>query len=290
MDAVFDYFRLWLSKADGGRCAVIRWPHDPDTGISVFFLLSKILDFFVTPLAWILLLLSLSFIFRSRPKLQFRLRCAGLLLLLLFTNPWLVTRVLSCWEIPAINAAAIRQPYDVGVVMGGSMRYYDPAINRVVYSSSVDRLLQALQLYHDGKIRKILLSGGSGFVNYQEWKESGLIARVLLKSGVKEADILLENSSRNTYENALNTAVLLRDGRYGHRFLLITSAFHMRRSQLCFEKAGLKIDPFSADVRSAVHIHTLDRLIQPDADCLVQWDMLLHEWVGILMYKWMGYC
>lgn len=256
----------------------------------MFFVLSKILDFFVTPLAWILLLLLLSFFFRSRQKLQVRLRYAGLLLLLVFTNPWLVTRVLSWWEIPAINAAAIQQPYDVGVVMGGSMRYYDPAVNRVVYSSSVDRLLQALQLYHDGKIRKILLSGGSGFVNYQEWKESGLIARVLLKSGVKEEDILLENSSRNTYENAVHTAALLRGGTYGRRVLLITSAFHMRRSLLCFKKAGLKVDPFSADVRSAVHIHTLDRFIQPDADCLVQWDMLLHEWVGILMYKWMGYC
>jgi len=256
----------------------------------VFFVLSKILDFFVTPLAWIIVLLILSFILREKKKTQHRLRITSLVLLLIFTNPWLVSRVIWWWEVPAVKSEQIDKPYDVGVVLGGSMRYYDPSVNRVVYSSSVDRLLQALQLYHDGKIRKILLSGGSGFVNYQDWKESGLIAKVLLKSGVKEDDIILENGSRNTYENAVNSVALLRSGDYGSRVLLITSAFHMRRSLMCFEKTGFKVDPFSVDLRSAIHINTLDRYIQPDAECMVQWDMLIHEWVGILMYKMMGYC
>lgn len=212
------------------------------------------------------------------------------MILLIFSNPWIITQVIYAWEVPARKSETMKEPYDVGIVLGGSMRYYDPDLNRVVYSSSVDRLLQALQLYHDGKIRKILLSGGSGFVNFQEWKESGLIAKVLLKSGVPEEDILLENHSRNTYENAVQSAEMLRVGKYGQRFLLITSAFHMRRSLLCFEKAKLKVDPFSVDLRSAIHIKTLDRIIQPDAECFVQWDLLIHEWVGIVMYKLMGYC
>ena len=65
---------------------------------------------------------------------------------------------MSAWEVPAINAQKISDPYDVGIVLGGSMRYYDQSVDRVVYSSSVDRLLQALQLYHDKKIKKILPS------------------------------------------------------------------------------------------------------------------------------------
>jgi uncharacterized SAM-binding protein YcdF (DUF218 family) len=144
-------------------------------------------------------------------------------------------------------------------------------------------------LYHDKKIKKILLSGGSGFVNFQDWKESGLIASVLLKSGVPEVDIILENGSRNTYENATLSNNILKDKKYGSRFLLITSAFHMRRSLLCFEKVNLKVEPFSVDTRSANYINTLDKIIQPDAECLTQWDLLLHEWIGILMYRVMGY-
>ena len=212
-----------------------------------------------------------------------------LLLLLIFTNPWIVTKFLRVWEVPAYNAKTINTPYDVGIVMGGSMRYYDTNAGRVVYSSSVDRLLQALELYHDGHIRKILLTGGSGFVNFQDWKESGLIAKVLLKSGVKPEDIILENNSRNTYENAIMTVPILKAGNYGSRYLLITSATHMRRSLACFKKAGLNPDVFPVDVRSGVRMYTLDKIIQPDGDNLASWDSLIHEWVGMLMYKMMGY-
>ncbi len=255
----------------------------------MFFVLSKILDFFVTPLSWVLMCFVLSF-FLKKDVIRKRLRLAGMVILIVFTNPWLITRVIYAWEVAPVSLEKTVQPYDVGIVLGGSMRYYDPDLNRVVYSSSVDRLLQAMQLYHDGKIKKILLSGGSGFVNYQDWKESGLIAKVLLKSGVKEDDIILENGSRNTYENAVNSVEMLKSGKYGSKILLITSAFHMRRSLMCFDKLNFKVDPFSVDIRSAIHIQTLDRIIQPDAECLVQWDLLIHEWVGIVMYKLMGYC
>jgi len=254
----------------------------------MFFLLSKILDFFITPLAWILLCVLFSIILKNK-KWKSRLRMASLAILLVFTNPWLISRVMSAWEVAPVNTDDITQPYDVGIVLGGSMRYYDQSVDRVVYSSSVDRLLQALQLYHDKKIKKILLSGGSGFVNFQDWKESGLIAKVLLKSGVPEEDIILENGSRNTHENASLSKEILNGNKYGNRFLLITSAFHMRRSLMCFEKVNLNTDPFSVDTRAATYINTLDRIIQPDAECLTQWDLLLHEWIGILMYKMMGY-
>jgi uncharacterized SAM-binding protein YcdF (DUF218 family) len=150
-------------------------------------------------------------------------------------------------------------------------------------------MIQALELYHDGKIHKILLTGGSGYINFQEWKESSLIADVLLKSGVKKEDLILENNSRNTYENALFTADILKKGNYGSRYLIITSAFHMRRSLACFKKAGITGDTFSADTRFPAHINTLDKIIKPDAEYLWMWDALIHEWVGMLMYKLAGY-
>lgn len=210
-------------------------------------------------------------------------------LLLFFTNPFIIDKVMSGWEIPTRPSSELTETYDVGIVMGGSMRYLDQNAGRVVYSSSVDRMLQALQLYHDGHIRKILLTGGSGFVNFQEWKESGLIAGVLLKSGVKPEDIILENNSRNTYENAVQSTQILNTGKYGHKYLLITSASHMRRSLACFAKAGLRPTPFSADPRSGSGINTPDKILQPEADNLVSWDALIHEWVGMVMYRLMGY-
>lgn len=254
----------------------------------MFFVLSKILDLLVSPLIWIIIIAIWALVTKNKIRSR-RILIATVLLLLFFTNPFISERVMNAWEIAPRPASTLSKTYDVGIVMGGSMRYFDSRAGRVVYSSSVDRMLQAMQLYHDGHIRKILLTGGSGFVNFQEWKESGLIADVLLKSGVKPEDIILENNSRNTYENAIFTTDILRKENYGSSYLLITSASHMRRSMACFTKAGVKTTPFAADPRSGSGIYTPDKLIQPDSEVLVSWDSLIHEWVGMVMYKLMGY-
>ena len=150
--------------------------------------------------------------------------------------------------------------------------------------------MQAVELYHKGKIKKIFLSGGSGFVNFQEWKESEKLYPLLVSCGVKAEDILMENNSRNTYENAVETAKELKSKNINGKYLLITSAFHMRRSLACFEKLNLTVDAYPVDARSGGPIYTPDRLFQPDAEALVAWDLLTHEWVGYAMYKLMGYC
>ena len=254
----------------------------------MFFILSKIFDCIVTPLFWVMICF-LAGLLTKKVILKKRLLWISFWILIIFTNPWIVGNVMRAWEIPARAEETITLPYDVGIVLGGSMRYFDIDSKRVVYSSSVDRMLQALELYHDGKIRKILLSGGSGYINFQDWKESALIADVLLKSGVKKEDLILENNSRNTYENAIFSADILKHGNYGKRYLLITSAFHMRRSVACFNKAGISTDTFSADTKFPDHIHTLDKIIEPGAEYLWLWDALIHEWVGMFMYRLAGY-
>lgn len=256
----------------------------------MFFVLSKILDVVISPLVWIVFLGIWSLVsFKNNKEKARKLLLFSVMAAVFFSNPFIANSLMEFWEAPAISAASIDKPYDVGIVLGGSMRFYDKRTDRVVYSSSVDRLIQALQLYHDKKINKILLSGGSGFVNFQEWKESGLLAEVLLKSGVKQEDIILENNSRNTAENAMMSAEILKKTCPNGRFLLITSAFHMKRSILCFKKANLPVDNFPVDVRSGGEIYTVDRLIQPDAENISTWDIIIHEWVGIVMYKLMGY-
>ena len=246
---------------------------------------------FISPAIWVVGLLILAYLFKKKkPAFSTKLFGIGLVALLIFTNPFIVNWVMNSWEVKAYSADEIKTPYEVGIVLGGSTRYYDNDSKRMVFSSSADRLMQAVELYHKGKIKKIFLSGGSGFVNFQEWKESEKLYPLLVSNGVKPEDILMENSSRNTYENALETAKVLKGKGVKSKSLLITSAFHMRRSLACFEKVNLKVDAYSVDVRSGGAIYTLDRLIQPDPEALVAWDLLTHEWVGFMIYKMLGYC
>ena len=71
--------------------------------------------------------------------------------------------------------------------------------------------------------------------------------------------------------------------------LLITSAFHMRRSLACYRKAGVELTPFSTDFYSHQQRYYIDAFIVPKLDALVIWHKLFKEWVGFTAYWAAGY-
>lgn len=177
----------------------------------------------------------------------------------------------------------------MAIVLGGAMRYYNSDISRPVYGPAVERLIQSVILYRNGKVNKIFLSGGSGLLFMKQFKESEILSKEIQDLCVDEKDIWMENESRNTYENAVYTSKTLREKNYKGNLLLITSAHHMRRSLACFEKAGLKVTPFAVDSYAGKIIWRPERMLIPDAENLWTWDMLIHEWIGCIAYKLKGY-
>ena len=103
-------------------------------------------------------------------------------------------------------------------------------------------------------------------------------------------DILIEDISRNTYENAKYAKELIIDHELKGPFLLSTSACHMRRSLACFDKQELQVDAFPVDYLSGKREFNPDRLFRPKSHVLKSWNALIHEWVGFLFYKIAGYC
>ena len=73
-------------------------------------------------------------------------------------------------------------------------------------------------------------------------KEGKYAEQFLLNLGIPAADILIESESNNTRENAVFTQKLLTQKMPAAKCLLITSAFHMRRSIGCFNKVGMQFD------------------------------------------------
>ena len=71
----------------------------------------------------------------------------------------------------------------------------------------------------------------------------------------------------------------------GLSLLLITSAIHMKRSQLCFKKAGIKTIPFTVDNRMSYRSQNIERIILPSAKTLERWEELIHEIIGYYVYK-----
>ena len=96
------------------------------------------------------------------------------------------------------------------------------------------RVPVAAQAYNAGRASKIMLCGGK-LRDFPDGKysEAEHMCQAALALGVAEEDIVLENSSQNTIENILFALIELQRAFWLNkvrRVLLVTTAYHMRRS------------------------------------------------------------
>lgn len=253
----------------------------------MFFILSKLLQFLIKPLTWVFLSLLAGIIgARAYRKVHF---IGAAILLIVFTNPLLSNLAWYTWEAEPVKFEAITQTYDAVIILGGYTHTTQKPRDRVHFSEAYDRLARGVELYKKGKARHIFLTSGSAQVVGERVKSSVILKEHLLQWGIPEADLSIEPNSRNTYENARNTARILHKRMPEGQFLLVTSAFHMPRAHACFQKQNLSVRPFPADFRSYEVSWTPDNLILPSAGALQGWNVLIKEWVGLVAYWVMGY-
>jgi len=244
----------------------------------MFYIASKLLAFISKPIIWILLLLISSIIFKSKRK---KLLYITFFTFYFFTNSFIADSCSRLWEIPRFQPT---EKYDVGIVLGG-IADYDKITKAHNFNKYADRLMDAEQLYHKGIIKKIMLSGGNGVLFNDGYIEANAMRDHLLQNKIPNEDIIFENTSRNTKENAFNSTKILRNKNFKGKALLITSANHMRRAQLCFENANLNTTAFPTDCISSYRTKGIQYNIFPRVEALGQWEDLIHEWIGFLVYK-----
>jgi uncharacterized SAM-binding protein YcdF (DUF218 family) len=252
----------------------------------MFFILSKILSFMLHPITWIFILLVITVLVKKEKRRKWGI--ITLLVFYFFSNDFLFCEVMRIWEEPRKKIESLKN-YDVVIILGG-MISFDSNVERMQANRGIDRTLQALLVYKKGKAKKLFISGGSGSLQFPDMKESIILKNYLTQIGFPEEDILIESESKNTYENALYTKKELeRLGLQNSSLLLVTSASHMYRAKKCFEKQGLQVDTYSADIIAGPRKFVFDHLFIPSGDALGNWYNLLHEILGVIIYKVMGY-
>lgn len=248
----------------------------------MFFILSKILAFVASPATWIVGLF-IAYLIVKHPKKKKRLLIAGISATIFFTNPFMATTLLKAWEKEPIPITTLEK-HDIGIVFTGmTLKGYTPA-DRVYFDKSSDRILMAVHLYKAHKIDQILITGGKGQILGDDEGETPVLHRFLLMLGIPDSAIILEPTADNTYQNALYAKALV-DGK-NKKCILITSAFHMRRSMACCKKVGLEVTSFPVDYRTRAAFHSIGDVVIPSSISLYQWRTLLHEWIGYFSY-WM---
>jgi len=259
------------------------------TQAPMFFYFSQFLSFLAMPLTLVLLLLVIAIIFTPKSRGR-KILGIGVLILVFFSNPFLSNLALIAWEPPYKSFEEIPNR-EFGIVLTGVTNLNKTATDRTFFSKGADRITQALQLYRMGKIKKILITGGQGLNPTNPYSEAELLKRFLIMTGMPDTDILIEEKSVNTRENALFTKEFLKKNGIAidQEFVLITSAFHMHRSKKCFDKVGLKTIPFPVDYYSHDLKYDLPELLYPRPEALVNWQVLVREWIGLVVYRLVGY-
>ncbi len=254
----------------------------------MFFFLSKTLNYLFHPLTIVCGLLIIAF-FIKRKKRKRKFFAVGLLMLLFISNQFLANEVMRIWELPATPLKEIHKKYEVGIILTGVTKTNVGPTDRVYFQRGADRVIHTVQLYKTGIVKRILVSGGSGSLKERSRQEADELADALQLMGVPKEDILIENQSRNTYESAHAVKNEFGNKYSSDQCLLITSAFHMRRSRACFQKAGWELDTFTADFLSREREFTPDSWLIPRVEAIVIWQVLTKEWMGLLAYKIAGY-
>ena len=164
------------------------------------------------------------------------------------------------------------------VLMGAGTDQSDDGL--VPKPEAMPRIAAATMLYRDcrdtGASCKVILSGGDA--EHHGQAEADVYAPYALAQGVDPKDLLRENRSLNTYQNARNVADILGHS-HDNSLIVVTSAYHMRRALSAFEAFGYMPAPYVSDVRRNY------ATLMPHFGSFATSELAMHELVGFARFK-----
>ena len=208
----------------------------------------------------------------------------GFIFLIIFSNGFIYGLFNEKWT---VEFEIKENQYDYGILMGGMISLNSSSEN-IQFLKNNDRLLNTIYLYKNGIIKKILITGASGSMT-SDMREAFILKGFLQKIGIPSKNILTEEKSKNTYENAIFCREIINNlhPKNDVSCLAITSDYHMRRTLACFNKLKINIDPY---VKKPSKKHfDLEGIIIPQSNILFNWKIIFHEIIGYYTYKIMGY-
>jgi uncharacterized SAM-binding protein YcdF (DUF218 family) len=251
--------------------------------VSPFFIVSKLIWVLLRPETLILLLLSVGWLLRRMGKA----RLSGSFSLVPIFACGLISvfpvgdTFLSPLEKAYPTEPEVRKVAGIVVLGGGESDIQSNVWSQPNTGDAGDRFITALALAQKHPDAMVLFTGGSG--RLMGGASGADIARdIFIGAGLDKSRLILEGASRNTAENATMSLELAPDNVEGD-WLLVTSAFHMRRSVASFCAAGWKnIVPWPTDYRTGGFF---DRIGWNFALNLNDLNIGVREWIGLAAYS-----
>jgi len=261
-----------------------------------WFGLYKLVKYLVYPYTWLLLLLALLVLFLLWPQSARRLGRIRLVALASFAvvyvlgSPLIAPQLIGPLEeqYPPFDATS-QQHFDAIVVLGGGI--YEKGSLRpssMLNEASLARTVCGVDFFAQGIADRLVMSAGDTTIFGQGPEESVEMKRFAVRLGISPDAILIENHSRTTHENAIETKRLLGE----QSILLVTSASHMPRAMAHFVRQGLNATAapcgYKLTDRSDHFWRGQPFDLLPRADILIISGNAISEHVGMWVYQAAG--
>ena len=247
----------------------------------------RLVNDFLHPYTLLSLLAIGAYMFSWRKRADARRRllsvtvpCAALLLISIPVVAHVAVGTLEWRFTPRTKLAEENQAM---VVLGG---YAMPADVRrpheMLGADTLYRCLHAAELYHESGPCLTVVSGGQVEVEKNQPAVAPLMKTFLTELGVEPDDLLVEDRSTTTYENAQECQRILAE-RGITRITLVTNASHMLRASRCFRAAGFDVIPAPCDFKTGKFEVCMASFL-PSAHAAARTGDVAHEWLGIVWY------
>ena len=225
--------------------------------------LHKILPLITAPVAVVVFFLVIGVV-KRKPAFS----ASGLLILLVFSNHFFAE-----WTI--IQAEKPFVPIKIGALEKSDFV--------VVLSGDVARFENALNILEKGKADKMIVTAGKTPWEKKLDSDGHQYIKIAEQKGIGLEKILITGVVHNTEQEALKIKEMIPKN---SKITLVTSAVHMTRAKMLFEKAGFNIIAFPIKFFSGHKITPMSFI--PSASALHRSSKIFREFQGRLFY-WIKY-
>lgn len=242
----------------------------------MFYVASKTLAWFLEPVSWFLLFnaMTLWLLYRRRYRATAAVLAVNTVLIFSLTQLPVADMLVRPLEQAFQTPADLPKKIDGIIVLGGLIW---AANGKPHLTSEGERLTEFLALARRYPEARLVFTGGASSPELSP--ETEAVKLFLIQQGFDPANVIFEDRSKNTYENAVYAQQLVRPNA-DEKWVLITSASHMPRAYSVFRKIGWDVIPYPVSYRGFPNPQFLsgDKRLET-------LKMAIHEWVGIAVYR-----
>ena len=248
------------------------------------FFIKKVITLLLLPLGFCLIIFLLSLIFKNKG-----LKLFGIFVLIFFSNNITNQILWGFLEHPYQRSDEKEVKKGDYIVVLSSSRYRPPGNNNIFEWNDPDRFIAGINLFKAKKGSSLLFTGGANPYKSKLPLEGNIYKKEAIELGIPKDLVFTTKKVYNTFQESIEIADFIKKkGLSKRRIILVTSAYHMKRSKKLFERQGLIVQEFPVDFKSnKIRMSNILNPINfiPNAASLSASSEALREILGRIFYK-----